>query len=59
MLSPDLRVYVAQTSNCTPGVWSGIQNEHRVYAVNNVTATPNPDGSITVHFGGNPNAPTD
>ncbi|MFC2177295.1 DUF1214 domain-containing protein [Actinomycetota bacterium] len=26
-----------------------------VYSYNNVTADPNPDGSITIHFGGDPN----
>ena len=27
-------------------------NERDAYSVNNITATPNPDGSFTVHFGG-------
>ena len=27
-------------------------NEHDAYSVNNLTATPNEDGSVTVHFGG-------
>lgn len=27
-------------------------NDHNAYSVNNITATPNDDGSITVHFGG-------
>jgi hypothetical protein len=26
-------------------------NEHDAYSVNNITATPNDDGSVTVHFG--------
>jgi hypothetical protein len=29
-------------------------NPQNAYSVNNVTAKPNPDGSITVHFGGDP-----
>jgi hypothetical protein len=28
------------------------QNDRDAYSVNNITATPNADGSITVHFGG-------
>ena len=28
------------------------QNDRDAYSVNNITATPNDDGSITVHFGG-------
>ena len=27
-------------------------NDRNAYSVNNVTATPNDDGSVTVHFGG-------
>ena len=27
-------------------------NERNANSVNNITATPDPDGSITVHFGG-------
>ena len=27
-------------------------NERDAYSVNNITATPNDDGSVTVHFGG-------
>ena len=27
-------------------------NDHGAYSVNNITATPNDDGSVTVHFGG-------
>jgi hypothetical protein len=30
------------------------QNDLEVYSYNNVTATPDADGSITVHFGGDP-----
>jgi len=30
------------------------ENEYNSYSVNSVTATPNPDGSFTVHFGGDP-----
>jgi hypothetical protein len=30
-------------------------NELGVYSYNNTTAQPNPDGSITIHFGGDPN----
>ena len=29
-------------------------NELGVYSYNNVTATPDADGSITIHFGGDP-----
>jgi len=28
------------------------QNDQDAYSINNITATPNADGSITVHFGG-------
>jgi len=27
-------------------------NDRNAYSVNNLTATPNEDGSVTVHFGG-------
>ena len=30
------------------------ENDLGVYSYNNVTAKPNPDGSIIIHFGGNP-----
>lgn len=30
------------------------ENEYNAYSVNSVTATPNEDGSFTVHFGGDP-----
>lgn len=30
------------------------KNDLNVYSFNNVTAKPNPDGSITIHLGGNP-----
>jgi hypothetical protein len=30
------------------------KNDLNAYTMNNVTATPNPDGSYTIHFGGNP-----
>ena len=29
-------------------------NEHDAYSVNNLTGTPNEDGSFTIHFGGDP-----
>ena len=31
------------------------ENDLGVYSYNNITAEPNPDGSITIHFGGDPN----
>lgn len=31
------------------------ENDQGVYSYNNVTATPDPDGSITIRFGGDPN----
>jgi hypothetical protein len=31
-------------------------NEHNLYTLNNVTAKPNPDGSVTIQFGGDPKA---
>jgi hypothetical protein len=31
------------------------QNDLGIYSYNNVTAKPNADGSITIHFGGDPN----
>jgi len=30
------------------------ENEHDAYSVNNISGTPNEDGSFTVHFGGDP-----
>ena len=30
------------------------ENEHNAYSVNSITGVPNKDGSITVHFGGDP-----
>lgn len=30
------------------------ENEYNAYSVNNITGTPNEDGSFTVHFGGDP-----
>jgi hypothetical protein len=30
------------------------ENEYGAYSVNNITGTPNEDGSFTIHFGGNP-----
>jgi len=30
------------------------ENEYNAYSVNNITGTPNKDGSYTVHFGGDP-----
>ncbi len=30
------------------------KNEHNAYNVNNISGTPNKDGSFTIHFGGNP-----
>ena len=30
------------------------ENEYNSYSVNNITGTPNPDGSFTIHFGGDP-----
>jgi len=30
------------------------KNKYNAYSVNNITAKPNKDGSITIHFGGNP-----
>jgi hypothetical protein len=27
-------------------------NDRNAYSINNITATPNPDGAVTVHFGG-------
>ncbi|WP_255150095.1 DUF1214 domain-containing protein [Halorarius halobius] len=33
------------------------ENEYDAYSVNNVTAEPNDDGSVTIHFGGDPDQP--
>ena len=33
------------------------KNARNTYTVNNVTATPNADGSVTIHFGGDETAP--
>ncbi len=33
------------------------KNARNAYTVNNVTAKPNADGSVTIHFGGDENAP--
>lgn len=32
------------------------ENEYNAYSVNNITGTPNEDGSFTIHFGGDPNS---
>ncbi len=32
------------------------ENEYGAYSVNNVSGTPNPDGSFTIHFGGDPDS---
>ncbi len=32
-------------------------NDRDAYSVNNLTGTPNPDGSITIHFGGDDGRP--
>ncbi len=34
-----------------------VKNARNLYTVNNVTARPNADGSVTIHFGGDENAP--
>lgn len=31
-----------------------VQNKYKAYSINNITATKNKDGSITIHFGGDP-----
>ncbi len=33
------------------------KNAKNAYSVNNVTAKPDPDGSVTIRFGGDENAP--
>ncbi len=33
-----------------------VKNKWNAYTLNNVTAKPNPDGSVTIHFGGNEKA---
>lgn len=33
------------------------ENEYDAYSVNNVTAEKNPDGTVTIHFGGDPKNP--
>ena len=32
------------------------ENEHDAYSVNNISGTPNEDGSFTIHFGGDPDS---
>lgn len=34
-----------------------VKNPYNAYSVNSVTAEPNPDGSVTIHFGGDPDRP--
>jgi len=34
-----------------------VQNQYNAYSINNVTAKKNEDGSITIHFGGDPKQP--
>lgn len=34
-----------------------VKNSYDAYIVNSVTATPNEDGSVTIHFGGDPDQP--
>ncbi len=33
------------------------KNSLNTYSINNVTAEKNPDGSVTIHFGGDPSNP--
>lgn len=33
------------------------KNDYNAYSFNNITATPNADGSVTIHFGGDPAQP--
>jgi hypothetical protein len=33
------------------------QNKYNAYSINNITAKKNKDGSVTIHFGGDPNQP--
>ncbi len=33
------------------------KNEHNAYSINNITGTKDKDGSITIHFGGDPKQP--
>ena len=30
------------------------KNKHNAYSMNNISGTPNKDGSFTIHFGGDP-----
>ena len=34
-----------------------VKNAYDAYIVNSVTAEPNDDGSVTIHFGGDPDQP--
>lgn len=34
------------------------ENNFNVYSVNNITGKKNKDGSMTIHFGGDPNLPS-
>jgi hypothetical protein len=34
-----------------------VQNQYNAYSINNITAKKNKDGSITIHFGGDPKHP--
>jgi hypothetical protein len=34
-----------------------VKNEYNSYVINDRNATKNPDGSITINFGGDPNQP--
>jgi len=34
-----------------------VKNKYNSYSVNNVTAKPNPEGTVTIHFGGDPSRP--
>lgn len=36
------------------GLQDAIANEQQAFAVNNITAKPNADGSVTIQFGGDP-----
>jgi hypothetical protein len=33
------------------------KNEYEAYSINSANAEPNPDGSVTIHFGGDPDQP--
>jgi hypothetical protein len=53
----DVPVYGFWSVTVYDGDLRVVKNEYNAYIVNSVTAEPNDDGSVTIHFGGDPDQP--